>query len=122
MKTEEFNYKLFAIPNDEIIETAKTQLSKLCVNSDKNFTMCVPVRLDDTDIIYSEIIRRLENESTKIKELIEAYDEYVEFLGKELSRHEAMTIVRPYMAASDVVITKGVELRAKIENLKTNKK
>ena len=71
MKRDEFNNKLFAIPNDEIIETAKNQLSQLCENSDKNFTMCVPVRLDDTDIIYAEIIRRLENESTTNKKLIE---------------------------------------------------
>ena len=56
------------------------------------------------------------------KELIEAYDEYIEFLSKELSRYEAFTVVRPYMAASGKVVAKGVELRAKIENLKTNKK
>ena len=70
-------------------------------------------------IIKNKIIDfvRLQN-----KELIEAYDEYIEFLGKELSRHEAFTVVRPYMAASSDVIDKGVELRAKIDNIKTNKK
>ena len=62
MKTEQFNIVLFAISDDEIIKKAKKQLSKLCENADKNFIMSVPVRLDDTDIIYAEIIRRFENE------------------------------------------------------------
>ena len=48
--------------------------------------------------------------------------EFAEQQNKELSRHEAFTVVRPYMAASGKVVTKGVELRAKIESLKTNKK
>ncbi len=54
----------------------------------------------------------------KEKQLIEVYDEYIEFLGKELSKHEVMSIVRPHMAASKEVIEKGVELRKKISNLK----
>ncbi len=81
---------------------------------------------NEIDITADKIIKMIwpffQYHKSLNKELIEAYDEYIEFLGKELSRHEAFTVVRPYMAASGKVVTKGVELRAKIENLKTPKK
>ena len=59
----------------------------------------------------------------KNKELIEVYDEYIKLLGESLSRHGAFIISQPYMKMdSQEDVDKGAELRAKIENLKTNKK
>ena len=63
-------------------------------------------------------IRAIKILKTKNEKTIKAYDDYIEFLGKELSRHESMAVVRPYMAASGEVVAKGVELREKIEKIK----
>lgn len=60
MNSEQFNAMLSNIPNDELIEKAKNIVSKLCETGGRSFTMTVPVRLDDTDIILSELIRRFE--------------------------------------------------------------
>jgi hypothetical protein len=60
MKTEEFNKQLNEIDNLVLIEKAKISLSRLCETGGKSFTMSVPVRLEDTDVILSEIIKRFE--------------------------------------------------------------
>lgn len=60
MTHEEFQSKLEAIPNLELAEMAQKALSKLCSTGGKSFTMTVPPRLDDTDMVLSEVIRRFE--------------------------------------------------------------
>lgn len=49
------------------------------------------------------------------EKLIKAQRDYIEFLGKELGKHEAMIVVRPYMAHSKEVIEKGQLLRDEIK-------
>ena len=46
--------------------------------------------------------------------LIETQKEYIKFLGDELGKHEAMIVVRPYMAPSKELIEKGTMIRNKI--------
>lgn len=58
MTHEEFQKKVNAIPGQDLIEKAQKALSKLCSTGGQSFTMTVPPQLDDTDIIFSEIIER----------------------------------------------------------------
>ncbi len=60
MSNEEFKAKLEAIPNFELAEIAQKALNKLCSTGGQSFTMTVPPRIDDTDIILSEVIKRFE--------------------------------------------------------------
>lgn len=60
MTYEEFQKQLEAIPNLELAEKAQSALSKLCSTGGSSFTMTVPPRLDDTDMILSELIKRFE--------------------------------------------------------------
>lgn len=60
MTHEEFKKELEIIPNEELATMAHSALSKLCSTGGKSFTMTVPPRKDDTDMIFSEIITRFE--------------------------------------------------------------
>ncbi len=60
MAHEEFQEKVKAIPDQELVEMAQKELSKLCSTGGQSFTMTVPPRIDDTDIILSEVIKRFE--------------------------------------------------------------
>ena len=60
MTHEEFKTQLEAIPNLELAEKAQSALSKLCSTGGQSFTMTVPPRLDDIDMILSEVIKRFE--------------------------------------------------------------
>ena len=60
MTHEEFQEKVKAIPDQELAEMAQKTLSKLCSTGGQSFTMTVPPRIDDTDIILSEVIKRFE--------------------------------------------------------------
>lgn len=60
MTHEEFKKKIKNISDQELAEMAQKALSKLCSTGGKNFKMTVPPRIDDTDIILSEIIKRFE--------------------------------------------------------------
>jgi hypothetical protein len=60
MTHEQFQQKVQAIPDKELIEIASLAISKLCKTGAKSFTMTVPPQLHDTDIILSEIVQRFE--------------------------------------------------------------
>jgi len=57
---EEFQNQIKLIPNLELAQKAQSALSKLCSTGGASFTMTVPPRLDDTDMILSEVIKRFE--------------------------------------------------------------
>lgn len=57
MNYEELNKKLESIPDQELHDMASVWLQKICKDG-KLFTMSVPVRFDDTDIILGEVIKR----------------------------------------------------------------
>lgn len=60
MTYEEFQEKVKAIPDQELVEMAQKVLSELCSTGGQSFTMTVPPKVDDTDIILSEVIKRFE--------------------------------------------------------------
>jgi len=57
---EKFQQQLKSIPNLELAEMGHSVLSKLCSSGGRSFRMSVPPRLDDTDMVFSEIISRFE--------------------------------------------------------------
>jgi len=60
MTIEEFNEQKAAISDEKLAEMACISLSELCETGARSFKMTVPPRTDDTDIIFSELIRRFE--------------------------------------------------------------
>ena len=76
MTHEEFQQQIEAIPNLELAEKAHSALSKLCSSGGASFTMTVPPRLDDTDMILSEVIKRFE--------LLQKKDKYIHDLEDTL--------------------------------------
>lgn len=60
MTHEEFQEKIKAISDQELAEMAQKAISKLCSTGGKSFTMTVPARIDDTDIVLSELVKRFE--------------------------------------------------------------
>lgn len=60
MTYEEFKAKVEALSDNELRDMAQKSLSKLCETGGRSFTMTVPPRVDDTDIILAELIRRFE--------------------------------------------------------------
>ena len=86
MKHEEFKEKLEAIPNLELAEMAEKALSKLCSTGGQSFTMTVPPRLNDTDMLLSEVIKRFRIDSDKIKywnKLVEELEKFSESYDHE---------------------------------------
>lgn len=59
-KHEEFQRKVEAISDQELAEMARKELNKLCSTGGQSFTMTNPPRVDDTDIILLEVIKRFE--------------------------------------------------------------
>ena len=60
MTHEEFKAKVEALSDNELRDMAQKALSKLCETGGRSFIMTVPPRIDDTDIILSEVIKRFE--------------------------------------------------------------
>ena len=61
MTREEFEAQQQAIPDDKLVEMAQNALSKLCETGGRSLIMTVPPRVDDTDMIISELIRRFKD-------------------------------------------------------------
>ena len=80
MKTEEFNKARSGITDVDLIEKAHTVLSELCKTGARSFTMTVPPSINDTDMIFGEVIRRFQQlvkRDQEIKDMIEGvFDDY----------------------------------------------
>ena len=57
---EQFKAKQTKMETGELLTLAKEELSKLCASGGKSFRMCVPPMVNDTDMLFSEAFRRLE--------------------------------------------------------------
>ena len=57
-KDEMFRNKQKEVPDAELAELAREEISKLCKTGGKSLTMTVPPRVDDTDMLLCELIRR----------------------------------------------------------------
>lgn len=60
-KTEQFEAKVAAIPDAELAEKCDRELSDLCKTRGDSFHMRIPPGVNDTDILFSELIRRFKN-------------------------------------------------------------
>ena len=58
MTIEQFEEKQASMSDEELIERANNHLDKLCETYGKSFTMSIPVSVQDTDMIFSELIKR----------------------------------------------------------------
>lgn len=59
-KDEIFEQQQQSMSDAELINLCKEELSKLCKTGGRSFKMTVPVRVKDTDMLFSELIRRFE--------------------------------------------------------------
>lgn len=60
MKNDEFQEKLQSIPDSELAKKADSILDKLCKTGARSFVMSVPPSIDDTDMVFAELIRRFQ--------------------------------------------------------------
>lgn len=89
MKTaEEFNNELKAIPNSDLCRTADEIISKLCASGGKSFTMTLPPRIDDSDIVLSEVVRRLQVITSHTTTLPSDAKQFAELHQYELEEHD----------------------------------
>lgn len=58
MTTEQLNLELSSISDNDLANLATDYILDLCKTGCKSFTMSVPVRSKDTDIIFCELISR----------------------------------------------------------------
>jgi len=55
---EDHKNELYKISDIQLIDMARKELRRICEGG--QFRMCIPVQIDDSDIIFSEIIKRFE--------------------------------------------------------------
>lgn len=63
MNVNTLNSELAAMSTAELVEKAKQTVSDLCKGG--KMKMCVPVQVDDSDMILSEVIRRVEGKENE---------------------------------------------------------
>lgn len=57
-----------ALMSDEVlIKLCELEISKMCKTGGKSFTMTVPVRIADTDMLLSELVSRFKDIVNKTK-------------------------------------------------------
>ena len=61
MTKEKFEMLQEEMTNLELIDLAEKQVSKLAKTGGRSHTMTVPPRVDDTDMIFSELINRFKS-------------------------------------------------------------
>lgn len=57
--------ELASISNSDLAKRSQSILNQLCKTGARSFIMSVPPRIDDTDIIFSELIDRFEKLSAQ---------------------------------------------------------
>ena len=55
---EKFEEEQLALSNEELYNLMNEELSKLCNTGGRSFTMTVPVRVKDTDMLIAEMMKR----------------------------------------------------------------
>jgi hypothetical protein len=61
MTQEQFEQEQAAMSNEELIELAGKQVSELARTGGRSHRMCVPPMITDTDMLFSELIRRFKS-------------------------------------------------------------
>lgn len=71
MKDQELKNKIDSISNSDLVKKAQSILNQLCKTGGNSFIMCVPPQIDDTDIIFSELINRFEKLDIRLEKLLD---------------------------------------------------
>lgn len=58
MTTEELDEKQAAMSNEDLIEFVDKQITELARTGGRSHKMCVPAKITDTDMLFSELLRR----------------------------------------------------------------
>lgn len=58
MTHEQLEKEREEMTDNDLIKIAEKELAFLCRSGGKSFTMNVPVRVTDTDMIFSELVKR----------------------------------------------------------------
>ena len=64
-RTEAFERKRSGMSNEELIRLCESELSRLCKTYGQSFAMSIPPRVADTDMLFSELIRRFKENKKK---------------------------------------------------------
>jgi hypothetical protein len=65
MTFEEFKKLQFEMTDEELVEKCTNLVSDLCRSGGSKFTMRVPLDINDSDMLLSELIRRYKNTINK---------------------------------------------------------
>lgn len=81
--------------NSELIELVEKAISKMCKTGGRSFTMSVPVRVEDTDMILSGMVKRFKDLENKVEELKEdlANEKAVSY-NESTAKNEALEKVK----------------------------
>lgn len=60
MTHEELQQHMHGMSDRKLLEDCHIELDKLCKTGAKSFTMTVPARPTDTDLLFAELLRRFE--------------------------------------------------------------
>lgn len=60
MTIEQLKEKQAAMSNDNLIALAKAQITELAGSGGRSHKMCVPPEVTDTDMLFSELVKRFE--------------------------------------------------------------
>lgn len=63
MTIKEFDKKLAEMPDEELVGMAERYVMDTAAFGDKYFTMSVPPRVTDADMVLCELIRRYKNKA-----------------------------------------------------------
>ena len=72
-KEEQFRLKQQEMPDKELAELARNEVSQLCKTGGKSIKMCVPPMVTDSDMLLCEVIQRFEalaNERLNVSNLL----------------------------------------------------
>ena len=70
MTQEEFNKKCSETSNEDLIKYANKELSNLCNTGGKSIHMSVPPQVTETDMVFSELIKRFDSLEQRNRELV----------------------------------------------------
>jgi hypothetical protein len=96
MKQEEFEQKKASMSNDELIKLTQKQVIELAISYGKSHKMSIPPMITDTDVLFSELIKRYKASVIKAEKWDKLGDAiarcYVDKDGNELSDEASKNI------------------------------
>ena len=92
--SERFQLKQKGMPDRELVQRSNKEIERLCKTGGKSFTISIPVRVTDSDIILSEVIRRLEDKSGQLERACELFTAVIDGIPMN---QEVMDSIRAFL-------------------------